>query len=81
MGRWVGGRWVGWSVGKWSVIGWSVVVGSVVSGFNKTLFRISLFQSSVAFIYRNCPTDILCKSVDWFLYSGNTGLNGKVDAW
>ena len=32
-------------------------------------------------LYRNHPTDLLHKSVDWFLYNGNTGLNGKVDAW
>ena len=32
-------------------------------------------------LYRNYTTDVLCKSVDWFLYNGNIGLNGKVDAW
>ena len=25
--------------------------------------------------------NLLCKSVDWFLYTGNTGLNGKMDVW
>ena len=30
-------------------------------------------------LYRNSPLDLLCKSVDWFLYNGNTDLNGKVD--
>ena len=30
---------------------------------------------------RNHPLDLLCKSVEWLLYSGNTGLNGKVDVW
>ena len=44
----------------------------------KVVVRISLFQSSVPF-YRNCPFDVLIKSVDWFLYNGNVGLNGKVD--
>ena len=32
-------------------------------------------------LHRNRPIDLLCKSVDWFLYNGNTGLNGKVDVW
>ena len=32
-------------------------------------------------LYRNRPIDFLCKSADWFLYNGNTGLNGKVYAW
>ena len=31
--------------------------------------------------YRNHPIDLLHKSEDWFQYNGNTGLNGKVDAW
>ena len=37
-----------------------------------------LYFSLVLQLYRNCPIDLLCKSVDWF-YNGNTGLNGKVD--
>ena len=32
-------------------------------------------------LYRNHPISLLHKSVDWFLYNGNTGLNGKVDTW
>ena len=32
-------------------------------------------------LYKNCPIDVLRKSVGWFLYNGNIGLNGKVDAW
>ena len=32
-------------------------------------------------LYRNRPIDLFCKSVGWFLYNGNTGPNGKVDAW
>ena len=24
--------------------------------------------------YKNQSTDLLCKSVDWFLYDGNTGI-------
>ena len=30
---------------------------------------------------RNRLIDLLCKSVRWFLYNGNTGLYGKVDFW
>ena len=44
------------------------------------MVRISLFQSSVA-LYKNCPIELLWKSVDWLLYNCKTGLNGKVDAW
>ena len=40
----------------------------------KVVVRISLFQ-----LYRNHPVDLLQKSVDWFPYNGNIGLNGKVD--
>ena len=25
----------------------------------------------------NCPIDVLCKSVDWFIYNDNISLNGK----
>ena len=25
--------------------------------------------------YRNQSIDLLCKSIDWFLYEGNTGIN------
>ena len=25
--------------------------------------------------YRNQSIDLLCKSTDWFLYKGNTGIN------
>ena len=32
-------------------------------------------------LYRNHPIDFLQKSVNWFLYNGNTDLNGKVDSW
>ena len=39
------------------------------------------YFSLVLPLYRNRPTDLLCKSVDWFLCKGNTGLNGKVDVW
>ena len=31
-------------------------------------------------LYRNHPIDMLHKSVEWFLYNGSIGLNGKVDA-
>ena len=30
---------------------------------------------------RNHPIDLLDKSVDWSLYNGNIGVNGKADAW
>ena len=39
------------------------------------------YFSLVLPLYRNRPIDLLFKSVDWFLYNGNTGLNGKVDVW
>ena len=39
------------------------------------------YYSLVLPLYRNHPIDLLYKSVDWFLYKGNTGLNGKVDIW
>ena len=29
-------------------------------------------------LYRNHPTDLIHKSVDWFLYNGKIALNGKV---
>ena len=32
-------------------------------------------------LYRNRPIDLLRKSMDWFLCNGNTGFNGKVDAF
>ena len=32
-------------------------------------------------LYRNHSIDLLHKSVDWFLYNDNTGLNGNVAAW
>ena len=48
----------------------------------KVVYRISLsYFSPVLPLYRNCPIDMLCKSVDWLLYNGNIGLDGKVDAW
>ena len=31
-------------------------------------------------LHGNHPINLLHKSVDWFLYNGNTGLNVKVDA-
>ena len=37
--------------------------------------------SPVLPLYRNHPIDLLHISVDWFLYNGSAGLNGKVDAW
>ena len=40
-----------------------------------------VYFSPVLPLYRNHPIDLLHISVDWFLYSGNTGLNCKVDAW
>ena len=49
----------------------------VVFNIKKNLAYFSL----VLPLYRNRPIDLLCKSVDWFLYNGNTGLNGKVDVW
>ena len=27
-------------------------------------------------LYRNQSIDLLCKSIDWFLHKGNTGING-----
>ena len=41
----------------------------------------SAFFNLVLLLYRNHPIDLLSKSLDWFLYNGNTGLNDKVDAW
>ena len=49
----------------------------VVFNIKKNLAYFSL----VLPLYRNRPIDLLFKSVDWFLYNGNTGLNGKVDVW
>ena len=49
----------------------------VVFNIKKNLAYFSL----VLPLYRNRTIDLLCKSVDWFLYNGNTGLNGKVDFW
>ena len=49
----------------------------VVFNIKKNLAYFSL----VLPLYRNRPIDLLCKSVDWILYNGNTGLNGKVDVW
>ena len=34
--------------------------------------RFNLLSASVA-SYRNQSSDLLCKSIDWFLYEGNTG--------
>ena len=45
----------------------------------KGVVRIRLFSPMLPF-YRNHPIDLLYISVDGFLYNGNTGLNGKVDA-
>ena len=39
------------------------------------------YFSLVLLLYRNRPTDLQSKSVDWFLYNGNTDLNDKVDVW
>ena len=30
---------------------------------------------------RNCPIDVLHRSLVLFLYNGNIGLNGKVGGW
>ena len=49
----------------------------VVFNIKKNLAYFSL----VLPMYRNRTVDLLCKSVDWFLYTGNTGLNGKMDVW
>ena len=38
------------------------------------------YFSQVLSLYRNHPIDLLLKSVEWFLYNGSIGLNGKVDA-
>ena len=39
------------------------------------LFGEPLLTNKVAVLlsYRNQSTDLLCKSIDWFLYEGNTG--------
>ena len=42
--------------------------------------RLAYFNL-VLLLHRNHLMDLLHKSVDWFLYNGNTGQNGKVDAW
>ena len=47
----------------------------------KMVVRISIFQSSVAIVSTDRPIDLLHKPVDWFLYNGNTGVNGKVNVW
>ena len=39
------------------------------------------YFNPVLTLYRSCPTDLLCKSVHWFLYNGNIGMNSKVDSW
>ena len=39
------------------------------------------YFSPVLPLYRNHYIDMHHKSVDWFLYNDNTGLNDKVDAW
>ena len=39
------------------------------------------YFNPVLLLYRNHPINSLHELVDWFLYNGNTGLNGKVDAW
>ena len=39
------------------------------------------YFNPVLLLHRNHPIDLLHKTVDWFLYNGNTGLNWKVDAW
>ena len=49
----------------------------VVFNIKKNLAYFSLVLS----LHRNRPIGLLCKSVDWFLYNGNAGLNGKVDVW
>ena len=49
----------------------------VVFNIKKNLAYFSL----VLPLYRNRPIDLLSKSVDWWLYNANTGLNGNVDAW
>ena len=49
----------------------------VVFNIKKNLAHFSL----VLPMYRNRTIDLLCNSVDWFLYNGITGLNGKVNVW
>ena len=44
-----------------------------------TLKKNLAYFSLVFTLNWNCPIDLLCKSVGWFLYNGNTGLKGKVD--
>ena len=42
--------------------------------------RVAYFNTVLP-LDRNHPIYLLCKSVGWFLYNSNTGLNGKVNAW
>ena len=55
-----------------------------MKGENNILKRWRLglaYFNPVLLLYGNHPIDMLHKSVDWFLYNGNSGLHGKVDAW
>ena len=54
-----------------------------MKGENNILKRWRLglaYFNPVLLLYGNHPIDMLHKSVDWFLYNGNSGLHGKVDA-
>ena len=45
----------------------------------KVVVRISNVNP-VLLLYRNHPIYLLHKSVEWFLYNDNIGLNGKMDS-
>ena len=50
----------------------------------KVVFNIKkhlVYFSIVLLFYKHHSIDLLRKSVDWFLYNGNTDLNSKVDVW
>ena len=49
----------------------------MVLNIKKSLAYFSL----VLPLYRNCPIDLLCKSVEWLLYNGSSGPNIQVVVW
>ena len=53
----------------------SKVMAQPVHVFYTEVFsdRISTRVVPVLSLYRNQSIDLLCKSIDWFLYEGNTG--------
>ena len=59
--------WLGWT------LGWKVFDKEENNTWNRCWLELCCF-SPVYPLYRNCLIHLLCKSVDWFISNGNTGL-------